>query len=82
MTLYLPDTSRVPAVEMALRNGEDIVETLKDNVVKVQNQMKQHVDQHCRECIFEMGDMVFLKLQPDKQKSIADKGSQRLTPKC
>ena len=35
-----------------------------------QNRMKQKVDQHCSERSFEVGDWVFLRLQPYKQMSL------------
>ena len=43
--------------------------------------MKQQANQHRSECTFQVGDMVFLRLQPYKQTSLKDKGNQTLTPK-
>ena len=45
------------------------------------NYMKQQVDQHRSKCTFQVGDMVFLHLQPYKQSSLKLKGHQKLAPK-
>ena len=42
------------------------------------NPMKQQADQHRSECTFQVGDMVFLRLQPYKQSSMKLKGHQKL----
>jgi hypothetical protein len=47
-----------------------------------QNRMKQQVDQHRSERIFEVGDWVFLRLQPYKQMSLKQgKKDNKLSPK-
>ena len=43
--------------------------------------MKQQVDQQCVEREFQVDDMVFLKLQPYRQKYLKIKGPQKLAPK-
>lgn len=43
--------------------------------------MKKYVDVKCREVSFEVGDMVYLKLQPYQQKSLAKKECEKLSPK-
>ena len=45
------------------------------------NRMKQQVDQHHSEHTFQVGDMVFLCLQPYKKSSLKLKGNQKLDPK-
>ena len=45
------------------------------------NRMKQQADQHRSECTFQVGDMVFLHLQPYKQSSLKLKKHQNLTLK-
>ena len=44
------------------------------------NCMKQQADQHHSECTFQVGDMVFLRLQPYKKSSLKLKGNQKLAP--
>ena len=43
--------------------------------------MKHQADQHRSECTFQVGDMVFLRLQPYKKSSLKLKGNQMLSPK-
>ena len=45
------------------------------------NCMKQQADQHHYERTFQVGDMVFLRLQPYKQSSLKLKGNKTLSPK-
>jgi len=45
------------------------------------NHMKEQVDQHRFECSFQVGDMVFLHLQPYKKSSLKLKGHHKLAPK-
>ena len=42
--------------------------------------MKHQANQHRSECTFQVGDMVFLRLQPYKQSSLKLKGNQTPTP--
>jgi hypothetical protein len=46
-----------------------------------QNIMKQQVDQHCSERVFQEGDQVFLRLQIYKQTSLKNQGHHKLAPK-
>jgi hypothetical protein len=55
--------------------------TLKDNMAMAQNHMKQQADQHRSKRSFQVGDLVFLRLQPYKQTSLKVQGHQKLAPK-
>jgi hypothetical protein len=44
--------------------SQDILKLLKENLQMVQNQHKISVDRHGIEHNFEVGDLVFLRLQP------------------
>ena len=46
----------------------------------VRNQMKQQANQHHSERTFQVGDMVFLHLQPYKKSSLKLKGVHKLDP--
>jgi hypothetical protein len=47
-----------------------------------QNRIKQQADQHCTEMKFEVGDWVFIKIQPYKQISLKKKNKDnKLAPK-
>jgi len=78
---YLQGCSKVQAVDQLLQHRTTMLAHLRENLHQAQNRMKQQVDQHRSECQFQEGDQVFLKLQPYKQKSLKDKGCQKLSPK-
>jgi hypothetical protein len=78
---YLPGTSKVQAVDQTLIVREDILRTLKENLVMAQNRMKQQADQGCSERQFAKGDQVFLRLQPYKKTSLKAEHFHKLAPK-
>ena len=81
LTSYLPGSSKVQAIDSTLAQREQLLQTLKDNLVQAQHRMKQQTDQHRSERVFNQGDMVFLCLQPYKQTSLKLSGRQKLAPK-
>jgi hypothetical protein len=64
-----------------LDSGEqDILKALKDNLQVAQNQQKTYADRHRVERTFEVGDLVFLRLQPYRQSSLKKSGVEKLKP--
>ena len=66
ITSYLRENSMVQVVEDHIEHQKQVLQLLKDNLTMAQNHMKKQVDQHCSERSFEVGDCVFLRLQPYK----------------
>jgi transposase InsO family protein len=66
ITSSLKEKSKVQAVEDHIENQQQVLQILKDNLTMAQNRMKQQADQHRSERSFEVGDWVFLRLQPYK----------------
>ena len=66
---------------MVLCNRDQILHILQENLPMARNRMKQQADQHLSERTFQVGDMVFFRLQPYKQSSLKLKGHQKLAPK-
>ena len=62
--------SKVQAVEQHIEHQQQVLQLLKDNLNLAQNRMKQQEDQHRSEWRFNVGDWVFLRLQPYKQMSL------------
>ena len=54
---------------------------LKENLQATQNQQKLYVDRHRVEHSFEVGDLVYLRLQPYRQSSLKKKGAEKLKPR-
>ena len=75
-----PSSSPVQAIDMVLRNRHQILHLLPENLHLTRACMKQQADQHRSERTFQVGDMVFLRLQRYKQSSLKDKGNQTLAP--
>ena len=65
---------------MVLRNRDQILHILQENLHMARNHMNQEVDQHHSEHTFQVGDMFFLRLQPYKQSSLKFKGIHKLAP--
>jgi hypothetical protein len=69
-------------VEDHIKNRQQVLQILKDNLTMAQNPMKQQADQHHSERSFEVGDWVFLRLQPYKLMSLKQaKKDNKLSPK-
>jgi transposase InsO family protein len=82
ITSFLKEKSKVQAVEDHIENQQQVLQILKDNLTMAQNRMKQQADQHRSERSFEVGDWVFLRLQPYKQMSLKQaKKDNKLSPK-
>ena len=59
---YTPSSSPVQAVDAVLRNRDEVLRILRENIHMARNRMKQQADQHRFEHTFEAGDKVFLRL--------------------
>ena len=57
-------------MEYHIENQQQVLQILKDNLTMAHNRMKQKEDQHLSERSFEVGDWVFLRLQPYKHMSL------------
>lgn len=59
-----PGISELDAVDMALRSRDQILQSLKQNLLQAQQRMKATFDFKHRHAEFQVGDRVLLKLQP------------------
>jgi len=73
--------SSVDVVDQYYRERQIMAKVLKENLAKAQNRMKMYADKKRTEREFEVGDWVFLKLQPYRQTSIAVRRSLKLASK-
>ncbi|KAH9297684.1 hypothetical protein KI387_029366, partial [Taxus chinensis] len=72
----------VRAVEEHIQYQQEVLSSLKENLVMAQNHMKQQADQHRTKRHFEVGDWVFVRLQPYKQMSLKQQQKDnKLSPK-
>jgi hypothetical protein len=69
-------------MEDLIEHQQQVHQLLKDNLTMAHNCMKQQADQHHSERIFEVGEWVFLRLQPYKQMSLKQvEKDNKLSPK-
>ena len=73
--------SRAPNAKDWIQDSQDILKILKENLQTAQNQQKLYADKHRIEWSFEVGDLVYLRLQPYRQSSLKKKGAEKLKPR-
>ncbi|XP_070024821.1 uncharacterized protein LOC142181679 [Nicotiana tabacum] len=81
-----PQLSLGPLLETVLQGAEDTVmrrqqmqQLLKDNLIKAQERMKYYADKRSSDREFQVGDMVYLKLQPYRQTSLVLRKNLKLS---
>eukprot|EP00253_Pinus_taeda_P023004 PITA_23004 len=72
--------SKAPRAKIWIQETQDILRALKDNMAIAQNQQKLYADRGRVERQFEVGDVVYLRLQPYRQSSLKQKGVEKLKP--
>ena len=78
---YLAGDSKVEAVDRSLRAREECIQMLKYHLEASQRRMKHQADRKRVDRVFEVGDLVYLKLQPYRQHTVAVRTSQKLAAK-
>jgi hypothetical protein len=66
-------------LETWLKERSTMQSLLQQHLLRAQQRMKSQADKKRSERSFQVGDMVFLKLQPYIQQSVATRGTQKLT---
>ena len=78
---YIAGTTKIEGVDAHLRTRQQLTSLLRQNLVAAIDRMKLYSDRHRTERSFSVGDWVFLRLQPYKQKSLKHHQLKKLAPK-
>lgn len=73
--------SRVPAASDFVKQSQEVLRSLKDNLHHAQNWQKMYADNKRTDRIFKVGDLVFVILQPYQQISLKRSGIEKLKPR-
>lgn len=76
--LSASDTLAPSDVQQWLDNRAVVTESVRQHLLRVKQRMKHHADKKRTERHFSVGDMVFLKLQPYVQSSVASRACHKL----
>ena len=76
---YLAGNSNVDAVDRCLQTREAAIRMLKFYLQRAQNRMKQQSDKKRSDRNFEVGDLVYLKLQPYRQTTVVNRKYLKLS---
>nr|GEV93316.1 hypothetical protein [Tanacetum cinerariifolium] len=68
-------------LEQQLVNRDDMIKLLRQNLQKAQDRMRNQANQKWRELLFQVGNYVFLKIQPYRQKTLAKRRYEKLSPR-
>ena len=71
----------IEAVDAQLKSRQELFSLLRSNLISAQERMKLYADKHISERSFFVGNWVYLRLQPYKQKSISHKAFGKLSPR-
>ena len=77
---YVINNFKVPAIRDYLVTSDEVIRILKNHLKQARNRMKQHTDSRRTDREFEVGDWVFVCLQPYKQTSLKNSKNHKLAP--
>ena len=74
-------TTTVSAIKQQLLEQDSIIDELKSQLLKAQARMMELADRKRRDVQFDVGDMVYVKIRPYRQKRLAKRLNEKLSPR-
>ncbi|KAJ7960249.1 Ty3/gypsy retrotransposon protein [Quillaja saponaria] len=78
---YLVGSTAVETVDRSLNAREEAIKVLKFHMERAQNRMRMQINKHRTDKAFQVGDKVYLKLQPYRQQSLVTRYHLKLSYK-
>jgi transposase InsO family protein len=78
---YVPGTTANMAVDNILQDRNSTINLFKEQLHKAQHRMKSQADKKHIERVFQIGDWVYLRLQPYRHKTLAARKNIKLSPR-
>nr|GEW94107.1 reverse transcriptase [Tanacetum cinerariifolium] len=78
---YILEDNRVEEVDRTLQAREEAIKVLKFHLKRSQDRMRNQANKHKTDRQFEVGDWVYLKLQPHRKVSIRQGRQHKISPK-
>jgi hypothetical protein len=78
---YILRTARVESVGQKLGERDILLKQVRLKLSRVQNRMKQVYDKGHREKEFQLGDLVYVRLHPYRQHTVARRSNMKLAAK-
>ncbi|GJX59436.1 ty3-gypsy retrotransposon protein [Tanacetum coccineum] len=78
---YVMGETKNAELEQQLVDRDDMLKLICHNLHKAQDPMRQQANSKRCDISFEMGDYVFLKIQPYRQRSLAKRRYEKLSPR-
>ncbi|GJR70322.1 putative nucleotidyltransferase, ribonuclease H [Tanacetum coccineum] len=77
---YVMGETKNAELEQQLVDRDDMLKLIRHNLHKAQDRMRQQANSKRHDISFEVGDYVFLKIQPYRQRSLAKRRYEKLSP--
>ncbi|GJU80924.1 putative nucleotidyltransferase, ribonuclease H [Tanacetum coccineum] len=78
---YVAGETKNAEMEQQLVDRDYMIKIIRQNLQKAQDRMRNQANQKQRELTFQVGNYVFLKIQPYRQKTLAKRHYEKLSPR-
>ncbi|KAH0692836.1 hypothetical protein KY285_019933 [Solanum tuberosum] len=78
---FVHGETKIAELEQQLVERDQMLEVLRSNLMKTQSRIKTQADSKRRDLSFNVGDVVCLRLRPYRQKSLAKRLNEKLSPR-